>query len=367
MLHEQEPLSCDTSADTYKSLKLQQDNSDSLINKVYQNLVHPAHVYAYRLRTLSWPIVVHSELNSQDIDHLNQFGLITAYCFYHGMISRDWYRHWKHHGDILWEKPYTKRFLFYARAFDGTRTYRNSLKQELCVLQHQVLHPGWHQAQPVDSSYSAKIDVVDAQSTAVHIVAETLFDTQKIYLTEKIFRPMVMKQPFILFAPPGTLATLHRYGFKTFHHIWDESYDSVTDSQSRFDAAMKLIHDLAQLDTATFQHLLRRCHDVVMHNHRRFFSGDFENQMLDEMHHNMQAALIQQKNRHCTDPGGSLFHIYDRLLAKQPLPLEELHRIRLVLDLLQLHDPGRAQALLTQYPWISSQMRAIHATVPFRR
>ncbi len=66
-----------------------------------------------------------------------------------------------------------------------------------------------------------------------NVVTETVFYDEKLHLTEKIFKPIVTKRPFILVAAAGNLAYLKSYGFKTFDRWIDESYDNETDHDVR--------------------------------------------------------------------------------------------------------------------------------------
>ncbi len=356
MLHEQEPVFHSTSTSTYKLFKLQDNKLETTVRSVWESL-DSGQIFLYRLRTCSWPIIVHSELNSSDIEYLKNSGYIPAYCFYHGLIARDWFRHWKHHGSITFSKTPQYRFLLYARDFTGTRAYRKKLVQHLTPLRDNILYNAWQKTYMVDSSYSAKIDIEDSQKAGIHLVAETLFDHDKIYLTEKVFKPMVMKQPFLVFSAPHTLATLRRYGFETFHSIWDESYDEVMDHDLRFQMIMQLIHWLNDLDAQRFAEVMKKCEQITQHNHRRFFSEQFEHQMLVELDHNVRSAIDQQKSLMEQDPGGSLFAVYDDLVKRQViLPTDEKIRIKKLLSYL---DHKNLRSLLEKYPWISSQMTSI--------
>lgn len=164
------------------------------------------------------------------------------------------------------------------------------------MFQDQVLH-AWHGDQ-VDSTFSAKINIDDAVDSAIHIVAETLFDTEKIYLTEKIFKPMVMSQPFILFGPPGSLQYLQNYGFKTFSDCWDESYDLEKDSTQRMAKLLALIDQHASMPLEEFKQLYEKTLPIIEHNRQRFFSAEFQNDLIHEMRNNMTVALLKQNQCH---------------------------------------------------------------------
>lgn len=55
-------------------------------------------------------------------------------------------------------------------------------------------------------------------------------------LSEKLFRSIIYKRPFIRFGMPNGLKVLQSWGFKTFDGIlFDESYDDIDDSFERID------------------------------------------------------------------------------------------------------------------------------------
>lgn len=83
------------------------------------------------------------------------------------------------------------------------------------------------------------------ENSFVHIISETNFFTPIIHLTEKSYKPVVYKQPFIMFAAKGSLQALQDQGFKTFSDLWDESYDTEDDDTKRFFRVLDLIKEIA--------------------------------------------------------------------------------------------------------------------------
>jgi len=59
----------------------------------------------------------------------------------------------------------------------------------------------------------------------VDIVCETFSNGNVFFLTEKFWRAIVTKTPFIIQGPQFTLKRLKQLGFKTFNQWWDEGYD----------------------------------------------------------------------------------------------------------------------------------------------
>lgn len=353
------------------------------------------------------PIIVHSELNSNDVHELSK-EFIPVYVFWHGLVSRDWYRHWRHN---LHCKPNInranndRRFLLYARAWTGSRKYRlkfieqiinkelySSFKYNFFELDNGEYYgtytdidiasyfptetpkesseffdlilkghindnqkPEFNKTAQVTSNSSAYIDVDDYKQTAIQIVAETLFDTQKIHLTEKTFQPIVAGQPFLTLAPPGTLKILRYYGFHTFDHVWDESYDEIQNAQERMTAVVEQIEKLNALSKEEFKQVYEKCLAVCEHNRQHFFSDRFEQQMLTEYDHNFKRAFTEQQEQAKQDPGGSRFWIANEICFNcyntDFFYKQDQHYLKYMLARVREYSEEQYQAILKQYWW----------------
>ncbi len=105
------------------------------------------------------------------------------------------------------------------------------------------------------------------------LVTETLFFKDKfdagdsIFLTEKTFRPIIHKHPFILLAPAGSLSYLKNLGYKTFSPYIDESYDEIEDDEQRFLAVWNEVQRLCKFSNRQWITWQRSIADVVNHNY----------------------------------------------------------------------------------------------------
>jgi len=346
IFHDQEPFDLDA-LNTYKWHLIQEKKRLWRINQPLEELI----LCPMTLR-LGWPIMCHSEDDSDDIRFAEKSGLNTCYYFYHGLIARDWFRHWKHHSGIGPQEKWNYRWLLYARDCNGSRQYRARMLKDLGPLRHCINHD-WQKICEVPPEASATISVDDSNTSALHIVAETVFDRDKIHLTEKIFKPMVMMQPFVVFAGAGSLQYLRRYGFQTFDSIWDESYDLERDHDRRYQKILKLINDLSNLSDAEINAILIKCRPILEHNHKRFYSESFEQQMLDELHRNMSRSLERQQTQTKHYPGGVMVHQFELLRRRgesiPPWLIEDFHDL---MQALRRRDPDRHQDILHQYPWL---------------
>ena len=123
----------------------------------------------------------------------------------------------------------------------------------------------------IDGFLSATVDLQHSQQSMLQIVTETDFYKDKLHLTEKVFKPVVSGQPFLLLAGRGNLAYLREYGFQTFGDYWDESYDDIAEPGQRIAAVVDIVDRLASMSHAQ-QHSMRRdMQHIVEHNFNHLF------------------------------------------------------------------------------------------------
>jgi len=271
-------------------------------------------------------ILLHSEKRSQNVEkYISANELLPVYYWSHAVIARDWFRYAKH---ANFEKNISKRFLIYNRAWSGTREYRLAFSELLIehelvdhcrtffnavdngkhYQKHMFENPVWRpkhklenyfQPSLVNSCASSDFDEKDYQSTEIEVVLETLFDDDRLHLTEKSLRPIACRQPFILAAPHGSLQYLRDYGFQTFDTVWDENYDLIQDPGSRMQAIIKVMRDILAWSDTQHQVNTQRLQQIANHNQKHFFSEGFAYQVIDELGSNMGRAFDKIKQ----DPG----------------------------------------------------------------
>jgi hypothetical protein len=130
---------------------------------------------------------------------------------------------------------------------------------------------------------SASADIPRCTNDSLwHIVTETVFYYDKLHLTEKIFKPIVMKQPFMLLGAIGNLAYLKSYGFKTFEGIIDESYDTIVDNDARTEAVVAQIAWYCALNAEEKQSVIEAIAPIVEYNFHHFY-GEFKHIITREL------------------------------------------------------------------------------------
>lgn len=107
------------------------------------------------------------------------------------------------------------------------------------------------------------------------IVCETFLAGNSFYPTEKTWRPIICRTPFIVLGPANFLANLQKLGFKTFAQWWDESYDSdveYNDGLVSINAIQRIIQQLASASREELEGMLIDMESTLDHNYNTFMN-----------------------------------------------------------------------------------------------
>jgi hypothetical protein len=255
-----------------------------------------------------------------DICRVNQ--IRSLYYFFHGFAALDWYRgYYALNSNKLIVKQYKYDFISMNRIINNDRSYRiyfvslltaqgllphgqvsfnvtdnlfddwrdETADPDSKLSNHAKLHIEQHLTNidklVIDRTElpgSASADIPRGNDAFWHVVTETVFYYDKLHLTEKIFKPIVSKQPFMLLAATGNLDYLKSYGFKTFDDIIDESYDRIQDNDSRTAAVIKQLAWYCELSDQEKINVMRAVEPVVLHNFHHFY-GEFRHIITREL------------------------------------------------------------------------------------
>ncbi len=109
----------------------------------------------------------------------------------------------------------------------------------------------------------------------VNVITETLAFDSSVFFSEKIWKPMLVKQIFLLWSSPFYLKWLRSLGFRTFEPFVNEDYDLIVDDLDRAEAIAKECKRIINLAEYDFLTLVKNCQPIVEHNQRlvtsRFF------------------------------------------------------------------------------------------------
>jgi hypothetical protein len=280
-------------------------------------------------------IIAVSEHSSQasDLRHAWAEDKSVWYYFYHGFAALDWYRNIRYLPPV---RQYSKLFISFNNLFENKRSYRLNLIARLCRagvdklgyisinqertqerirkeifsstselsvdskkiiyenlpknIEHMVID-----THKIKGSLSADDNLNTLARGLFHVVTETIFYDNKLHLTEKIFKPIVVRRPFFLVCAPGNLAYLKSYGFRTFDRWLDESYDTEPDPDRRIQLIVDELVRLSQLSPAELDAMYQDMQETLDFNHNYFYTG-FRERIVEEMLHNFEVILAKHNH-----------------------------------------------------------------------
>ena len=265
--------------------------------------------------------IITSERDSDTVELIcKKYNWKNYYYFFHGWAALDWYRGYD---KTFLIKPWDKRtinktFLAPNRIVAGEREHRLEMLYwifRLGMTGNHISCPSVCPAeniaildaiQPLKNKYP-DIETVFAQQSLplnfagetdhpmhscwlslfdqsaeslLYLVTETVATGRRHHLTEKTFKPIALGMPFVIVGTQGSLQYLRSYGFKTFGHLWDESYDDEPDDSQRIE---KIAQVLKQLEHSDRQSIFESAHEIIQHNWNHFYNGGFEQILWQEL------------------------------------------------------------------------------------
>jgi hypothetical protein len=281
---------------------------------------------------------VNSEYSDIKQQYCKEYNAYDWYYFFHGFAALTWYRDYKYLPQV--ENNFTHVFISLNRLTTKDRSYRLTLVSKLLekdLTKHGLV--SLYINDPTQRSWGEELESPDTklsdnakslireqigklsgslivdqetprgdlsakagyeelklnQKALWHVVSETVFYYDKLHLTEKIFKPIVSRRPFILVAAAGNLAYLKKYGFKTFDRWIDESYDNEKDPDKRLDMITVQIEKLSKLSKKELDLMHEEMREVLDHNFNHFY-GSFREVIVEEMLENFKGCVGQWNN-----------------------------------------------------------------------
>lgn len=277
-------------------------------------------------------ILANSEKSPYKKKWLKENNVLDWYFFFHGFAALDWFRDFKYfdHTNVNIMNKFEKSFVCLNHLLSDSRSYRLYLLANIFskklekhsyisagTLTQELLKKEIFSSKKYLSKQAKKhvyqnlnmiktplvLDKIDYNIASADIstfafkalwflVTETVFFEDKLHLTEKIFKPIVMKRPFILCSTPGSLQYLRSYGFKTFDRWIDESYDTENDPEKRMDMITHELEKLCHLNSYDLMEMYKEMLPILDYNYNYFFN-DFKVKIIDELLDNFEICLKQ--------------------------------------------------------------------------
>lgn len=125
-----------------------------------------------------------------------------------------------------------------------------------------------------------KEDCVFFEKSYFSLVTETFFfknsNEESVFFSEKMFKPILRKHPFVLLNRPFALFHLRQMGYKTFSPFINEQYDEEVDDEKRLLMIVDEVKRLCKQTPEEWLVWLENVSSIVEHNHRTIFSKRME-------------------------------------------------------------------------------------------
>jgi len=107
--------------------------------------------------------------------------------------------------------------------------------------------------------------------TYFSVITETLFENtagQVSFVSEKIYKPLASMHPFLLLAPPRTLAYIRSLGFRTFSEsgFVNEDYDEIAEDTYRMASVLDELRRLCRTPLHVIREHYLAMMPILMHN-----------------------------------------------------------------------------------------------------
>ena len=268
--------------------------------------------------------LITSEHHSEFVERAcDTYGFIPHYYFFHGWAAMDWFRGYNR--SFLMTPPdqrtITRTFISPNRIIGGDRRHRlvilyHILRNNLmnnwisCPVQCPVegtsildlaktLTDAYPDAPEVFAQHDFPISFPGENNAPMHsnqlslfaesaesllyLVTETVARGRRLHLTEKTFKPICLRMPFIIAGTRGSLAYLRSYGFKTFGDLWDESYDNEIHDDQRMEKIAWVLRGLDGANDTEKQRLFDMAKETCEYNYNHFYGGGFEQILWNEL------------------------------------------------------------------------------------
>jgi hypothetical protein len=286
-------------------------------------------------------VLVTTEKNSDTVKQIQKrYNWPVVYYFHHAFSANDWFRGYRYCPLLIdpTQRTLTKKYITFNRLTSGHRVYRSLLISEL--IKRNILDQGYvsyndtcpdgnnyqenlltSRLVPLDIATEAianinsiklplRVDyqthnfipnhsfvlsaIEQTQESFCYLVTETCYWDQKDHLTEKIFKPIVSRMPFVLAGPAHNLRYLREYGFQTFSQWIDESYDDIEDPLLRMQAIGETMSKICGCSLKELETILKEMTPVLEHNYNLFYSNDFLDHCWSELQTNLALAVPKQ-------------------------------------------------------------------------
>lgn len=230
----------------------------------YNIVVHPQMMYLNSARGYAKTINYNKKFNK----HFRTFGHFVG----HGNLPRLTLGSYlkSHHSDQTWQTyhcnvkdDYHGPFIAVEALMKSTATWQD-IECAMDLVKQAPLTLDKIDTYPIMNPATLNITKV-YPDFFVEIVNLTYFSGNTFYIDEKIWRPIIMRTPFIIQGPQWFVKRLQQLGFRTFSRYWDEGYNKDP-ADCQVNGIIENIKMLATKSLSELESMYRDMQEDLEHN-----------------------------------------------------------------------------------------------------
>ena len=271
------------------------DRKFAIIDRSKMGEKHPSHNTEYRQELERRKLLLHSQgfkfilatpwESKENIDNMALYPKARRDLVWSGGTSWFWFYMYNKHKDNKFNFDHSNKKYDFLYLNKQSRSHREKLYNKLFdkgILENS-LHTRWPDRKlPAEyelpwaqdyPQYGMDQDIYEKpyNDTACSIVSETNDNNYEIFMTEKIWKPIIAQQLFVVHGNYLYLQKLREMGFKTYNSYFEEAYDLDRDPDMRIDTIVDVCD---RLRDAPWQDIYLRSKALRQHNYDKFFQKE---------------------------------------------------------------------------------------------
>jgi hypothetical protein len=150
----------------------------------------------------------------------------------------------------------------------------NQLKEVLEPVSPLNADGPWYALNP-DSDSTAIFNHTLYKNSLLSVVTESAYYQPGMFITEKVFKPIVAGHPFMILGQTGILKELRKMGYRTDFHGIDQSYDEIADPIVRFKRFHLSLEKWIKLSREEKITAILKSKDAIEHNFNFYKTKDY--------------------------------------------------------------------------------------------
>jgi hypothetical protein len=146
-----------------------------------------------------------------------------------------------------------------------------------------------------DLHYNLAVNITkeDYERTFISLVTETLVDDGTLFFSEKVWKPIMVGHPFLLYGNKHSLKFLKELGYKTFDKWIDESYDNEPDRNMRCEMIVEQLNKFKNMSIEELTNIRNEMKSVCEFNQLKFKELYFKKYGRDDMNSDIKDIMIE--------------------------------------------------------------------------